>query len=101
VSAKYCATLTIPDKNKLLKDATRGIYQDKFKQIVDLLNGLDSHFTMENIVAFNTLKDELQKYLTPYGLKNVFYILEFDQGGNPYTPSMSGGTINLIENPED
>jgi hypothetical protein len=55
---------------------------------------------MENIVVFTTLKEELQKHLAQYGLSNVFYLLEFDYQGNPFTPSLFGGTVNLIENPE-
>jgi hypothetical protein len=100
VSAKNRAALSVSEKSKFLREASRGIAPDKFKPLIDL-NGLDSLLTMDNIVGFNTLKDDLENYLSQHGLANVFYILKFDILGHPIDPSTSGGeTINYLSNPQ-
>jgi hypothetical protein len=100
ISAKDRATLSVSEKGKLFKDATRGISPDKFKPLIDL-SGLDSLLTMENIVGFNTLNDDLQKFLLQYGLTNVFYILKFDAAGELLNPSTPDGiAVNYLANPQ-
>jgi hypothetical protein len=100
VSAKDRGTLSVSEKTKLFKDATRGISPDKFKPLIDL-SGLDSLLTMDNIVGFNSLNDDLQKFLLQYGLTNVFYILKFDYFGELKNPATYGhAAINYLDNPQ-
>jgi hypothetical protein len=87
VSAENRAALSVSEKTKFLRDAFNGISPDKFKPLIEL-SGLDMSLMMTNIAGFNTLKHNLEKYLSQYGLSNIFYILKFDVYGKPIDPSL-------------
>lgn len=82
LSGKDRMDLSTSDKNKIWKEAIRGLHPDKFKSTSDL-SGLEDLVSMENIVRLDDMIQRLQKYVASYGMLNVFFIIEFDLRGNP------------------
>lgn len=84
LSGKDRMDLSVADKNKIWKEAIRGLHPDKFKSNPDLSSGgLESIVSMENILRLDEMLTRLQKYIASFGMLNVFYIVKFDHLDRP------------------
>jgi hypothetical protein len=93
-SGKERNELSATEKQKFQERAMKGLTR-KYKSIIDM-NGLESMLTLDNIVAFEDLHEELTKHLTRLGMMNVFYLIDFDSEDNPYPFDVVMNT-NIIE----
>ena len=95
LSGKDRMELSTTDKNKMWKEAIRGLHPDKFKGLTTLSSGLENLVSMEHIVRLDDMIQRLQKYIASFGMLNVFYIIQFDINDNP--KKLDSSSINIFE----